>query len=75
MAGNSCEYVLVEWIADEGLSIERSKQIHTSDNPPIVNKVYAIEYREGPGRVEVYQGKVLAVGGKLNQFALNYNLI
>lgn len=56
--------LLVEWVIDSTLSVETVKQIHTKERPKL-DRVYVIDYREANGRINVYQGKILRIGGKL----------
>lgn len=58
--------MLVEWVEDMSLSIEMVKQVHTKDRP-ILDRVYAIEFREANGKMTAYQGKILRIGGKISE--------
>lgn len=55
--------VLVEWVEDATLSVENLKQVQSKDRP-VVGRVYGVEYRGANGRITVYQGKILRVGGE-----------
>lgn len=57
------DFVLVEWIEDSTLSVERSKQVHTTGKPT-TGTVYRIEYKEATGKICVYQGKIIGIGGE-----------
>ena len=65
------DYVLVEWVEDSTLSVETVKQVRTkSKERPTLDRVYAIEFREANGKIGVYQGKILRIGGKMFKFVV-----